>query len=501
VLRRDGGDVYAALDFGHSGGGHGHPDRLDLLLMDGAARWFDDPGTGSYVDRSLHWYRSTLAHTAPLVDGRSQPRVHGSLVAFDDQRRAGWVCAEVELVPGLNVRRSIVMLDDYLVDLLQWEGDAVREVALPLHGVELVDDAGRPLARTAMPIAGGGGLEDGFDFLERTARVDLPATPFALIRSVHSDEGGAELRGWVRAEPDAEWWSADAPDVPTRPRLVPMLLPRVTGASGSLLSVWSWRDTVAGVAMEGQALEVRRRDGRRDSHAVVATGWRVDLEHPGGTRDHIVLAGLAPSVEGRLPDDAKAPRPAVPTPLPASFALGEAHYRRSEESWREAAAPRADVTIALHPGRVLTIGVLVEPSSRLFVAEGTENALDNEPAAINGDGVQLYLACGAVGGAWLLVPRAGSDTVWATPLTGWGAGLEVDARWRATAAGYQLDARVALPAECTTLALDLLINETTPGRLRRRGQLVLSGAQGEFVYLRGDRHDPDRLLRFTISDV
>ena len=56
------------LDYGRSGGGHGHPDRLNLLLSDGDVRWFDDPGTGSYVEESLHWYRSTLAHTAPLVD-------------------------------------------------------------------------------------------------------------------------------------------------------------------------------------------------------------------------------------------------------------------------------------------------------------------------------------------------------------------------------------------------------------------------------------------------
>jgi hypothetical protein len=69
VFRRDDGRTYVALDYGHSGGGHGHPDRLNLLLSDGDTRWLDDYGTGSYVDPSLHWYRSTLAHNAPMVDG------------------------------------------------------------------------------------------------------------------------------------------------------------------------------------------------------------------------------------------------------------------------------------------------------------------------------------------------------------------------------------------------------------------------------------------------
>jgi hypothetical protein len=37
-------------------------------------------------------------------------------------------------------------------------------------------------------------------------------------------------------------------------------------------------------------------------------------------------------------------------------------------------------------------------------------------------------------------------------------------------------------------------------RERRRGQLVLSGGANEFVYLRGDRQDLDKLLAVTITD-
>ena len=60
---------------------------------------------------------------------------------------------------------------------------------------------------------------------------------------------------------------------------------------------------------------------------------------------------------------------------------------------------------------------------------------------------------------------------------------------------------VVIGSATTDLGLDILVNETVPGRQRRRGQLVLSGAAGEFVYLRGDRHERDRLLHFSLADA
>jgi hypothetical protein len=59
---------------------------------------------------------------------------------------------------------------------------------------------------------------------------------------------------------------------------------------------------------------------------------------------------------------------------------------------------------------------------------------------------------------------------------------------------------IALPSSTPPLAIDLIVNEVPRGRMRRRGQLVMSGAQGEFVYLRGDRHEVDRLIPLRISD-
>jgi hypothetical protein len=50
------------------------------------------------------------------------------------------------------------------------------------------------------------------------------------------------------------------------------------------------------------------------------------------------------------------------------------------------------------------------------------------------------------------------------------------------------------------LALDLLVNDMSSMRVRRRGQLALSGGGG-WVYLQGDRQSPSRFLPIVIARV
>ena len=492
VLRRESGRVYVSLDYGHSGGGHGHPDRLNLTLAEATHRWFDDPGTGSYVDPSLHWYRSTLAHNAPLVDGHSQPRVHGTLLAFADGDRVGWVSAQAELAAGLMVRRSLVVFGDYLVDELRWDGFDLHEIALPVHGVSIVGEH----TLSTSPIAGGTDAEDGFAFLGDTARVQLPHDGLATLRGESADD--ASLHGWVFSSPDTTAWSAMAPAAPGRAVREPVVLFRHRAVQGEFLSIWTWADAIASVERVDTGLLVLRRDGAEHRCIRTASGWHITMGD-----DAVVLSEgkdlLFPDVpaagDRSVPSDA--PVAAVVQALPATFVLGEAHYRRSEVTWQGAGAPHATVTVSRPtPGTVL-VEVEVPASNRLFVPLTTENQLDNEPASINGDSVQLYVIAGARNAGLLLVPNA--SAVSARRVDGWTNDLSVDARWRPTAGGYRLEATVHIGAGEPECAIDVIVNEVVTGRARRRGQLVLSGAAGEFIYLRGDRNDPSRLLRFSLQ--
>ena len=501
IIRRDGGRCYVALDYGRSGGGHGHPDRLSLLLSDGGARWFDDPGTGSYVEESLHWYRSTLAHTAPLVDGRSQPRVDGELAAFDDRGAAGWMRASAELAPRCVVSRTVVVMDDYLVDRIEWEGDVEHELALPWHGVRVLDGDGRPIAGEPADLLGGEESEDGFRFLTETARLEPRGVPVRLADFARSTSA-AGLAGWVALSAAALWWSAVAPGPPGRePQLLTLV--RSVARHGWITSVWSWRSAVRAAAFSVDTVRVVREDGFEHLHSPRAGGWRIESS-AGQARVIELGAGVATEtsagVSGAAAEPSFADARARPgsLALPARFTLGAAHYRRSEESWEDAGRPTATISLERANDRLL-LDIDVPRSERRFIDVDAPNPLDNDPAAIHGDSVQLYVDAGASAAGWLLVPVAGSTEVGCRIAEGWRDALPLAARWRPSADGYALTVEVELPAGVADVRVDVIVNDAGPGRTRRRGQLVLSGAHDEFVYLRSDRHDRDRLLRFALG--
>ena len=509
VLRREKSRVYIGLDYGHSGGGHGHPDRLNLLLMDGDTRWLDDMGTGSYVERTLHWYRSTLAHNAPLFDGRSQRRMDGVLLAYEDRGGAGWVRAEAAgLAPGVHAVRTVVVMPDYLIDELRWEADREVTLDLPMHA-PLDVLGGEPLRPGALP--GGGGLEDGFDFVSDAAWRPLRQGDIVTLGHRTSAPRALEtpdMHAFVATDVDAELWQVTAPGAPGK-GAHRFLLVRGRGRSGRIRAVWSWSAAAAhAVALDADAMSIEHAGGLVDIHTDVPAGWHIELR-AGDARSSIDLGGVrerpeVPETSGVEAHPAPAPaRATAVTPgVPLQFELGERDYRRSEQGWEEAGRPRATGTIAAADGHV-QLTVHVEKAHPLvFVPEGAENPLDNEPPEINADGIQIYVHAGTRAGAWTIVPVPDREEARGVPVRGW-AGLElVHARWSRTERGYELTAQVDVahlePGE-TLVHVGVIVNEIVPGRARRRGQLVLGGAEGEWIYLRGDRHDPARLLPILLQ--
>lgn len=527
VLRRDAGRLYAALDYGHSGGGHGHPDRLGLLLVDGATRWLDDMGTGSYVDPSLFWYRSTLAHDAPMPGGRGQPPTDGRLLAWEERGGAGWVDAEATFRdtshgPATVARRTLVVMPDYAVDVLTWSAPAgVPAPSLPLH----VDgELAPPVRWTPAPMAEASTVAGAGSLVRAGERADPPLAAARL----EARRDGARLACHVLADAPVEWWRAIAPGPPGAGERRFHL---VRGAAASRVAiVWDWRGTVTSAELTpAGAVRVTLDDGTRHEHARAGHGWHVEL-HAGAAHSSIDLEGLVPQDVPPVAAPGAAPatgltEPVLPLPRvaphdawfadesPAARArylvreLGADDWRASEEGWREAGAPTATVALQLR-GDELVVEVDVRKHDLHFAPARATNELDNEHPDTNSDGVQLYLlpapGAAADSGDWLLVPEVASAAVRAHPIRPPAPGDAAPRfEWRPLPSGYALRALVPLRAPVapgTALRLGLVVNEMPPGRERRRGQLVLGGARGEFVYLQGDRLSPDRFITLRVAD-
>ena len=500
VFRRSGEHVYAALDYGRSGGGHGHPDRLNVLLSQDETRWLDDMGTGSYVDRSLHWYRSTLAHNAPMFDGRDQTPVDGALLAFEDREQEGWVSARaVGVAPGVTAERSLVVLSDYMLDEVIWESETPVVVHLPLHvPVVAVDGAGERLGAEHAVL-----LPDPLHVLDDIVAYACDAGSVVRIGARAERH---TLTGFVASSLGATLCEATAPGPPGRDRQRFVVL-RIAAPRGRhwIRAVWSWSGEVQEVAVDaaGATTCIIRSDGAVDEHRHLDGRWSIRQTSEGASRVVVLAGGRPPGRRPRPSESPAPPRYEISRRSPLILDLAESQYRRSEESWQEAGRPAARVTICASPNELALTVEVRKYGDLTFAAVDAANRYDNEAADINGDGVQLYVRDEYGASAWVLVPdEAGESTVRARPIDGWADPRPLTTTWQRTAAGYTLHVSMGIAPNVDTreLVLGLVVNEMPPGRQRRRGQLVLGGEPGAFVYLRGDREDCDRLPRIRIVD-
>lgn len=131
---------YLLLKYGPHGGGHGHPDKLNLILHAYGRRFSPDLGTPGYgLDLFQSWYRQTVCHNTVTLDGRSQPEGAGQLHCFQDAgplqiADAGvhWV-AEDGPYHGVTLRRVVLARPAYFLDLFLVEAPQPRRIDWIYH--------------------------------------------------------------------------------------------------------------------------------------------------------------------------------------------------------------------------------------------------------------------------------------------------------------------------------------------------------------------------------
>ncbi len=489
VFRRDEGRTYVSLDYGESGGGHGHPDRLNLTWVADGVPWLLDFGTGSYVSQSLAWYRSTVAHNAPLLDNASQAAAYGVCVAYEEQPRAGWICAQLpedSAYGSATLQRTVVVTERYIVDVLQVGSSAgERLLVLPWHGMGDVAADERGLTFTSG---------------ERRMRVLLAGRqPFQV-----------------------QFGEGYGPPTPAgEPEGMRFAVAVASGEEITLAACLTTATDIEEIDCVEDGYVVRFTDGRVHVHGATEEGWKIELERGdpielGGLRDIPeappaplrrggggglagMLTGSAIPMAGKQPEAAAHCRAVKQTPaldgsldgfdLSAPLVLDKPEqFRRAEEPWEGADAFSAKAWLN-HDDEALYLAVEVRASAPVFRETDAPNPeLDNENPDINTDGIQVYVGTSLFYG-WVVGPDpADHETVRATPVGGTDAEADmVTGGWQESDRGYRLTLRLALPEALDGFGFDLLVNRAREGRQRRTGQLVWSGARGARLFLAGDR--------------
>ncbi len=497
VFRRDGGQFWLGLDYGDPGDGHGHPDRLNLLMATRDARLLDDVGTGSYTSPTLRWYRSSMAHNAPMVNGKDQGAAPGRLLAYDERDEIGWVSAEfIDPLSGVRFVRSVLVLPGVVVDDLEWSSDYDVFVDLPMQTT--VDFAYDVEWQGFIP----GTTQD--HMLQDVRMLPLDANTSISMRLGWRASPATPEKVPIAAGIDAMLWTDSAAQLWTAATIGPpagepyaLVALRQHGRRGSSRRLFDWAGDVPGIGSSDcrGALSIETDDGTRWECARTDGGWTVErAQNDTLTVTRLMGQRAAPArLSPILSSHSKGVRSAVD-----SFAarlLTEAHYRGTEATWHEAGEPRAEVAVAWtrQPGTPIVISVHVNLEREPCFAPGiAENPLDNELPDVNSDGVQLHWRSG-VTGTWnsVIAVPAGTDvriSVESGPADG------LTAQWTASPGGYDLSFTLPWPDHWPDFSFDLCINEMPAGRERRRGQLVLSGAHGESAYLRGARQGSDRAV-------
>jgi hypothetical protein len=490
------GDRYASLECGPHGGGHGHPDRLNLVLHAEGEYWLPDFGTGSYVARDLFWYRSTLAHNAPRLDGVSQPM--GDAFCENFEQSGAWAWARGRYG---DLSRTLVAGPDYLLDVVELSAAEDHLLELPLHlsGRVEVKPAGRWEPAE---------LPD--EFVRQVERYH-PANSDGVV--LHAcGRAGARLSAHLAYQGDL--LRALAPGAPGSTEPAPFYLVRGQGRTLRIISVLEpgSESAIRGVREADNTIEVQTESGV-DHHVATVEGW--EIRSPAGVirlrgtrrepkpfeplvlRDRPLVAhGVAlplaepPALDGSMEGFDAA------EPLHLDH---EDQYRRSEEPYSGPDDFSATAIVNWTDEALYLAVEVVKPEVLARDPAAPPLRLDNEPDELHADGIQVYvrLPLDEVVHGYLVVPSSKGRELIARGVSG--AALregEVRGRWEPTESGYRITVAITPPQwgpfrPGDEIGFDLLVNQMLPDRLRRAGQLVWSGGGG-WVWLRGDRQDPSR---------
>ncbi len=226
ILRDGAGETALFLDYGPGMSGHVQPAKLNIVLYAHGQERLVDPGRLSYGN-PLHggWYRQTVAHNTVVVNGASQKRSPGELVAFEDNEDYALVRAvSKKAYDGVILDRTVLLRENAIVDVVQCRAEEAVVFDLPLHFQGDLGDLG-PTQECA-PL----GESNGYQYLKELVQCVQPPKAF--------DVGcGEERRIHIEFCDGAETYRALGFGNPPQ-KLLPVVLRRVRGMEAVFVTAY-----------------------------------------------------------------------------------------------------------------------------------------------------------------------------------------------------------------------------------------------------------------------
>lgn len=270
ILRQGSGRnaVSAFLDYGQHGGGHGHYDKLNLMLFANDREWLLDPGRLSYSHKEYKtWVKETAAHNTVTFNGQSQRPTKGELLWL--QNGDGWSACAAESAQAYSeatLRRYLFLTSHMLVDVFETEAEEAGQWDWFAHAVVPaivpLDNVGESTPKVPGERAGYQHLLDGRMWtLKGNSRWDFL-----------SDEDRSEaprLRMWLAGNEAEQIFTATGIGYNIGEK-APTLIRRRNGRSTRFLTIYDLTgrgDYVQNVEVPQKAdaqLAVTTRDGKRE---------------------------------------------------------------------------------------------------------------------------------------------------------------------------------------------------------------------------------------------
>lgn len=229
---------YLLLKYGAHGGGHGHPDKLNLILYANGERFSPDLGTPGYgLDLFESWYRQTASHNTVTIDGHSQPEATGGINTFRSEGPFQVADASVRWngvrgpYEGVTLRRIVLARPAYFLDLFLVDAPQPRRIDW------LYRNLGRShtsLAQSAYPAIGGEG--QGYQHMALGQRA-LSNDPFTIDWQSDQPSTPCGLRLFVAGASGAEVITALTPGNPPSEQAT-TLIQRCVGTKALFLSLF-----------------------------------------------------------------------------------------------------------------------------------------------------------------------------------------------------------------------------------------------------------------------